>query len=64
MGFGKSDPDTGKTYDLDKTYQNIIKPAVLNCGYECVRADEILDSGIIDKSMYALLIQRILLLQI
>ncbi|WP_104400237.1 TRAFs-binding domain-containing protein [Vibrio penaeicida] len=58
MGFGKkSDPDLGKTYDLDKTYKNIIRPAVTASGYECVRADEVLDSGLIDKSMYALLMQ-------
>lgn len=58
MGFGKkTDPDLGITYDLDKTYKNIIRPAVKQTGYECIRADEILDSGLIDKSMYALLMQ-------
>lgn len=60
MGFGKkTDHSTGysRTLDLDKTYKNIIQPAVLKSGYECVRADEIQDSGIIDRSMYALLIQ-------
>ncbi|MBD1582876.1 tetratricopeptide repeat-containing protein [Pseudoalteromonas sp. S16_S37] len=58
MGFGKkSDPESKITYDLDKTYKNIIRPAVIEAGYECVRADEILDSGLIDKSMYALLMQ-------
>lgn len=58
MGFGKkSDPSTGKTLDLDQTYKNIIKPAVEQAGYTCVRADEIQESGIIDKSMYALLMQ-------
>lgn len=57
MGFGnKTDYSTGKTFDLDKTYQNIIKPAAESCGYRCVRADEIKDSSIIDKSMYGLLI--------
>lgn len=56
MGFGiKTDPLTGNKMDLNKTYQNIIKPAVTQAGYECVRADEIQESGIIDKSMYALL---------
>ena len=30
MGFGKKvDFETGKTFDLDKTYENLIKPAVL-----------------------------------
>ena len=58
MGFGKkSDPDLGKTYDLDKTYKHIIRPAVIAAGFECVRADEIKDSGLIDKSMYAFLMQ-------
>lgn len=57
MGFGnKTDHSTGKTFDLDKTYQNIIKPAAESCGYKCVRADEIKDSSLIDKSMYVLLL--------
>lgn len=56
MGFGKkTDPSTGNTLDLDKTYKNVIKPAVEKSGYQCIRADEIKDSGLIDKSMYALL---------
>ncbi len=56
MGFGKkTDPSNGITYDLNKTYQNIIKPTVIRAGYECIRADEIKDSGLIDRSMYALL---------
>src|ERR1700728_108691 len=58
MGFGKrTDYSTGRTLDLDQTYKNIIKPSVENSGYKCIRADEIQDSGIIDKSMYALLIK-------
>jgi len=58
MGFGKkTDPSTGITIDLDQTYKNIIKPAVINAGFECVRADEIKESGLIDKSMYVLLMQ-------
>jgi len=57
MGFGKrTDPFTGRLLDLDKTYENIISPAVNAVGLECIRADEIHDSGLIDKSMYALLI--------
>ena len=56
MGFGKkTDPSTGKTLDLDKTYKNIILPSAENSGYQCVRSDEIQDSGLIDKSMYVLL---------
>jgi tetratricopeptide (TPR) repeat protein len=58
MGFGeKTDPADGKTYNLDKTYQNVIKPVVEACGYRSIRGDEIRDSGLIDKSMYALLIR-------
>jgi len=57
MGYGKkTDFQSGKTYDLDKTYQNIIKPAVTNAGFKCIRGDEIQESGLIDKSMYSLLI--------
>lgn len=57
MGYGKkTDYLAQKTYDLDKTYKNIIKPAVEKSGYECVRGDEIAESGIIDRSMYSLLI--------
>lgn len=57
MGFGnKTDNSTGKTYDLDKTYKNIIKPVAEECGYRCVRADEIKDSSLIDRSMYGLLL--------
>ncbi|PWG81181.1 TRAFs-binding domain-containing protein [Pararcticibacter amylolyticus] len=56
MGFGKkTDPSTGNTIDLDQTYKNIIKPAVIESGLDCVRADEVKESGLIDKSMYALL---------
>ena len=57
MGFGKkTDPTLGKTFDLDITYNTIIKPAAIKAGYECIRGDEVKESGIIDKSMYALLI--------
>ena len=56
MGFGKKkDPETNRTIDLDQTYQHIIRPAVKACDMECVRADEITDTGLIDRSMYALL---------
>jgi tetratricopeptide (TPR) repeat protein len=57
MGYGKkTDPTLGKTFDLDVTYNTIIKPSVEKAGFKCLRGDEILESGIIDKSMYALLI--------
>src|SRR5687767_1891473 len=53
MGFGKkTDFETGRTLDLDKTYRNIIKPAAQAARLECIRADEIVHSGIIDVPMY------------
>ena len=56
MGYGKkTDFTTGYTFDLDQTYKNIIKPAVTKCGLQCIRGDEILESGNIDKNMYLLL---------
>src|SRR3954447_1187038 len=53
MGYGvKTDLQQNKTFDLDKTYRNIIKPAVEAAGYRCERADEIQHAGIIDVPMY------------
>ena len=53
MGFGKkTDFETGRTLDLDKTYRTIIKPAVEEAGLECTRADEISHTGVIDVPMY------------
>lgn len=58
MGFGeKTDYPTGRTLNLDATYRTIIKPTVEAAGLRCVRADEIIDSSIIDTSMYAMLLQ-------
>jgi hypothetical protein len=55
MGFGaKVDYRTNRTLDLDKTYK-IIKAAVEAAGLECIRADDIVHSGEIDKPMYELL---------
>jgi MAP3K TRAFs-binding domain len=53
MGFGKkTDFETGRTLDLDKSYRNMIKPAVEAAGLKCARADEIVHSGLIDVPMY------------
>jgi tetratricopeptide (TPR) repeat protein len=57
MGFGEKTAfylgkKKTRTLDLDKTYENIIKPAVLAAGLECSRADEIQHSTMIDKPMY------------
>src|SRR3954451_6083353 len=53
MGFGKkTDYQSGRVLDLDKSYQYIIKPAAEEAGLECKRADEIIHSGLIDVPMY------------
>jgi len=58
MGFGKkTDFETGRTLDLDKSYKNMIKPAVEAAGLECIRADEIVHSGMIDVPMYEQLLK-------
>jgi hypothetical protein len=53
MGFGKK-PDfaTGRTLNLDSSYHALIKPVVEQAGLECIRADEILHTGVIDVPMY------------
>ena len=52
MGFGqKVDYKSKRTLDLDKTYK-IIRAAVDEAGLECIRADDIVHSGVIDKPMY------------
>jgi hypothetical protein len=58
MGFGeKTDLATGRTLDLDKTYRIIIKKAVEEAGLDCIRADDIKHSGLIDVPMYELLLE-------
>lgn len=58
MGFGKkTDYESGRLLDLDATYEAIIQPAVEGCGYRCIRANEILHSGIIDFQMYEMLLK-------
>jgi hypothetical protein len=53
MGFGKkTDYQSGRVLDLDKSYQYIIKPAAEDAGLDCKRADEIIHSGLIDVPMY------------
>jgi len=56
QGFGeKTDFTTGRKLNLDASYQ-VIREAVEETGLECLRADEIKHSGMIDEPMY----QRIL----
>lgn len=53
MGYGiRPDLTTGKRINLDRIYHEIIKPVVEFSGYKCIRGDEVLDSGLIDESMY------------
>jgi hypothetical protein len=53
MGYGeKTDLQQNKTFDLDKSYRYIIKPAVEAAGYACVRADEVQHAGNINVPMY------------
>src|SRR5207247_10443293 len=58
MGFGKkTDFETGRVLDLDQSYLNLIKPAVEAADLKCIRADEIVHSGLIDVPMYEQLLK-------
>jgi tetratricopeptide (TPR) repeat protein len=53
IGFGlKTDYATGRTLNLDLTYQKLIKPAFDNVGIRCFRAIDVNVTGSIDKLMY------------
>ena len=55
MGFGeKTDYQSNpqRVLNLDRTFEGIIQPAVKAAGLECIRADKINHSGVIDKPMY------------
>src|SRR5882724_972027 len=55
MGFGeKTDfqANPQRVLDLNRTYEDIIEPTVKECGVECIRADKIIHSTVIDKPMY------------
>jgi hypothetical protein len=52
QGFGeKTDLSTGRRLNMDASYE-VIKEAAEEAGLRCVRADEIIHSGTIDKPMY------------
>ena len=52
QGFGeKPDLLSGRVLNLDASYE-VLKEAVEEAGLRCVRADEIIHSGTIDKPMY------------
>lgn len=58
MGFGKkTDYESGRTLDLDATYEAIIKPAAEAADLRCIRADEIMHAGVIDARMYDMLLR-------
>ncbi len=53
MGYGpKKDHESGRTLDLDKTFENLIKPVFDNLKIKCFRAKDIRHTGIIDVPMY------------
>lgn len=55
MGFGeKTDYQAKKqrVLNLDRTFLDIIEPAVTDSGLRCIRADRIIHSSVIDKPMY------------
>lgn len=58
MGFGKkTDFESGRTLNLDATYNSIIKRAAESQDMRCIRADEKLHSGTIDSEMYEMLLR-------
>jgi exonuclease I len=53
IGFGpKTDFETGNVFDLDKTFDNLIKPTFEELDIDCFRAKDIRHSGNIDVPMY------------
>jgi hypothetical protein len=52
-GFGpKTDHETGRIIDLDKTFEHLIKPVFKDLHIHCFRAKDIKHSGTIDVPMY------------
>jgi hypothetical protein len=53
IGFGiKTDFETGRRLNLDRTFENIIKPVFDDLDILCFRACDLEQSGVIDKKMY------------
>ena len=53
IGFGlKTDHATGRTLNLDDTYEKLIKPACNKAGLNCFRAIDVNVAGSIDQLMY------------
>ena len=60
MGFGeKTDfqANPQRVLNLNRTYEDIIEPAVTESGLECIRADKIIHSKLIDQPMYENLLE-------
>jgi hypothetical protein len=60
MGFGeKTDfyANPQRVLNLDRTFEAIIKPVLDDSGVECIRADTIIHSTVIDKPMYERLLE-------
>lgn len=56
MGFHIKSAENGKEYNLDLSYEKILKPVLNNLNIEYIRADEIMCAEIIDESMYRFLL--------
>ena len=53
IGYGtKTDFSTGRLLNLDKTYENLIKPVFDSLDILCFRASDLRHSGVIDVPMY------------
>lgn len=53
IGYGeKTDPETRRQINLDRSFENLIKPVCDQLGIECFRAKDLIHSGIIDVPMY------------
>jgi tetratricopeptide (TPR) repeat protein len=52
MPFGSKRDDTGALIEFDTVYEDVIRPAVVGAGMQCVRADEEHIGGIIHKPMF------------
>jgi len=53
MGYGpKKDHNSGRILDLDKTFDNLIKPVFDKFNIKCFRAKDIRHTGVIDVPMY------------
>jgi len=52
MPFGEKKDENGNEINFDKIYQDFIKDAVEEVGIECVRCDEIVETGWIHSMMF------------